>query len=95
LRDYELTVVFSPELSDDDMPSAIDKVAKFIAQKGGVVSEVDHWGRRRLAYPISRFIEGNYVLTRIQLEPQAVADLEANLELSESVLRYLVVKREQ
>ena len=95
MRDYELTVIFSPEVSDDDMPSAVDKVSRFIAQKGGVVAEVNQWGKRRLAYPIGRFIEGNYVFSRVQMEPQSIVDLEASLQLSESVLRYLVVKREE
>jgi small subunit ribosomal protein S6 len=94
LRDYELTVILSPELSEEEVPSGVERVTELVAQKGGVVSEVDHWGRRRLAYPIGRFMEGNYVLTHIQMEPQSIAELEAGLELSDNVLRYLVVRKQ-
>jgi small subunit ribosomal protein S6 len=94
LRDYELTVILSPELLEEEVPSGVERVTELIAQKGGVVSEVDQWGRRRLAYPIGRFMEGNYVLTHIQMEPQSIAELEAGLELSDNVLRYLVVRKQ-
>lgn len=94
MRDYELTVILSPELLEEEVPSGVERVTELIAQKGGVVSEVDQWGRRRLAYPIGRFMEGNYVLTHIQMEPQSIAELEAGLELSDNVLRYLVVRKQ-
>ena len=87
-------MILSPELSEEEVPSGVERVTELVAQKGGAVSEVDHWGRRRLAYPIRNFMEGNYVLTHIQMEPQSIAELEASLELSDDILRYLVVRKE-
>ena len=59
------------------------------------MTEVNRWGRRKLAYPISRYTEGDYVLTQFKLDPTQVADLEANLELTEEVIRHLVVRMEE
>ncbi len=93
MTDYELTLVLNPQMSEEETPATVDGVGRFIANKGGVVSEVNQWGKRRLAYPIKRLVEGNYVLVRFQLEPLKVVELESDLKLMSGVLRYLVVKR--
>lgn len=95
MRDYELTVVFSPEIAEGDISPAIDRVSQFITQKGGDITEVNEWGRRRLAYPIKNFREGDYALIQLKLQPSQAAELEANLRNLEGVLRYLLVKLEQ
>jgi len=93
MREYELTVVFSPEIADENVGSEIERVSQFVTQKGGSISaEPDRWGRRRLAYPIRRFREGNYVLNHIRLEPSQVAELEKSLLSSEGILRHLLVR---
>jgi small subunit ribosomal protein S6 len=94
LRDYELTVVFSPEIAEEDLPAEIERVNQLIAEKGGVVGEVNRWGRRRLAYPIKRHREGNYVLTPLRLQADVAAELERNLRGFDQILRYLLVKVE-
>jgi small subunit ribosomal protein S6 len=86
-------LVFSPEVAAEDTSVILERINQFILQKGGGVSEVNHWGRRRLAYPIKKFVEGDYVLAQIQLEPRWASELEANLRLSDGILRYLLVKR--
>jgi small subunit ribosomal protein S6 len=95
LRNYELTVIFSPQIAEGDFPVAIEKVSQFIIQRGGSVTELNQWGRRRLAYPIKRFMEGNYVLTQFNFEPKLIAELETNLRMSDDILRYLIVKLEE
>ena len=95
MRDYELVLVISPEIAEEDVPSTIDKVSQFITGRGGTVAGVNRWGRRKLAYPIRRHMEGNYVLTQFQLEPDQVAGLEASLELAEEVIRHLVVRTDE
>ena len=94
MRDYELVVAISPEITDDNLPAIVDKVSRIITDRGGEVKEVQQWGRRRLAYPIKRFREANYLLTRIQMEPKAAKDVEAGLRLSEEVIRHLLVLQE-
>jgi small subunit ribosomal protein S6 len=92
LRDYELIVIVSPEVPEEELPSHLDKISGFIANKGGSVTEVERWGKRKLAYPINHFREGNYVLTRFKLEPGMTAELEASLRISEKILRHLLVR---
>ncbi len=94
LRDYELVVVISPEVADEALDTAIDNTSQFITGKGGIISNVERWGKRKLAYPIRHFVEGNYVLTQFQSRPELGKELEANLEISEDVLRHLLIKIE-
>ena len=95
MREYELVMVISPEVPDESVPATMDRVQQFIQERGGQVTKVDPWGRRRLAYRIRRHSEGNYVVAQFSLDPKAVRALEGNLELAEDVLRHLVVKLEE
>ena len=95
MRDYEITLVFVPDKnSEEEAPTPLDKVTEWIVRKGGAVSEIRHWGKRKLAYAIGKSMEGDYVLADVQMEPEWIGQLEASLDLSEDVLRYLVVKKE-
>jgi small subunit ribosomal protein S6 len=95
VRDYELTVVFSPEIAGEDIDAAIEGVSQLITQKEGVIKEVNRWGKRRLAYQIENFREGNYVLIQLKLQPSQVAELDAKLKSREGVLRHLLVRLEE
>ncbi len=95
MREYELVMVISPEVSDEGVPDTVDRVQKFIQDRGGEVKQVEPWGRRRLAYPIEQYQEGHYVVAQFSLDPQAVRALEGNLQLAEDVIRHLVVKLEE
>ncbi len=94
LRDYELVIVVSPETAEDALEAAINNVNQFITGKGGVISEEERWGKRKLAYPIKSHLEGNYVLTRCRMMPAWAKELDANLNISENVLRHLLLKVE-
>jgi len=92
LRDYEMVLVISPEVVEEKFEATIDNISRFITGKGGVISDIERWGKRRLAYPIRHFVEGSYVLTQFKLKPVFGKELEANLQISEEVLRYLLIK---
>jgi small subunit ribosomal protein S6 len=92
LRDYELVVVISPSVTDDEVSATIEKINQFISERSGSTTEVNQWGRRKLAYPIKDFTEGNYFLTQFKMDPQLTAELEASLELWDEVLRHLLVR---
>ncbi len=94
LRDYELVFVISPEVKNEDIDTIIEKVSQFIAERGGTVSEMERWGRRKLAYPIKHFMEGDYVLSRFKAKPTEVKELETSLQISEDILRHLVIEIE-
>ena len=92
MRDYELVVIIKPSVADDEVPATVEKTSQYITERGGSVAEVNQWGRKKLAYPIKDFTEGNYVLTQFSMDPESTTELEANLELSEDILRYLLVR---
>jgi small subunit ribosomal protein S6 len=92
LHDYELVVIISPEVLEEAVDGVVDRVSKFITDSGGSVSDVEKWGKKKLAYPIKSFTEGNYVLARFKMKPDAGKELEASLQLSEEVFRHLLVR---
>jgi small subunit ribosomal protein S6 len=94
LREYELIVVLNPEIGDDVVAESIEKVQQTVTSRGGEIVETKPWGRRRLAYPIKRFMEGNYVENQIRLDPAQVSGVEATLRISEEVIRHLIVVKE-
>ena len=94
LRDYELVLIISPEVVEEKFDAVMDNVSQFITENGGTVSDVEQWGKKRLAYPIGHFVEGSYVLAHFNLKPALTKELEGNLQISEEVLRHLLVKIE-
>ena len=96
LREYELTVVYDLAVTEAGGPDAgPQRIASLVEGRGGKMLKVDHWGRRRMAYPIGRALDGDYVVTRVELDPTAVAPLEAALKIDEKVYRHLVVRADE
>jgi len=89
---YELVCILNANLSEDDYSRVLGKVSDLITKFGGTVSETTQWGKRRLAYPIKKQFEGNYVLQKVQIKQTALKELDTNLKLSEDVLRYLFIR---
>lgn len=94
MRDYEVVMVVSPDGGDEGFAAAVERVSGFIRNQGGEITNVDEWGRRKLAYPVQRFLEGFYAIIHFKYEPREVKALEESLAKAEDVLRYLVVKLE-
>ncbi|MBV9172166.1 MAG: 30S ribosomal protein S6 [Chloroflexi bacterium] len=88
MRDYELMVVLDPNLEDSAVEALNTRIQTLVSQRGGSVESVDSWGRRRLAYPIGRYRDGIYVLTRMHLPPNTAAEIDRALNLTESVIRH-------
>jgi small subunit ribosomal protein S6 len=95
MRSYELIFIVHPELDDSAFKDVVDKVRGWITESGGQVDNVDLWGKRRLAYPIQKQIEGQYVLMNTQFDPDYCSDLEHNLGLQEPIMRYLLTVSEE
>jgi small subunit ribosomal protein S6 len=94
MRDYELVAIISPEVDEEGVSKIVDKMSQSINSRGGVVEEIKKWGRRKLAYPIRKFMEADYILARFKLTPKSVKELEGEISVSGDILRYLVVKVE-
>jgi small subunit ribosomal protein S6 len=95
VREYELVFIVHPEVDEDDFTAVVERVEELIKRYDGEVVEQKIWGLRKLAYPIKKQWEGQYVLMRIELEPQGVAQLEREFTLLEQVIRHLIVRIEQ
>ncbi len=95
LHEYELVVVMNPEIAEDDVPAAIERVTTAVMSRGGEVVEVTPWGRRKLAYPVRKHLEGNYVLTQIRLDPARAHELESGLTISDDIIRHLLIRRDE
>ncbi len=96
MREYELTVVYDLSVAEAGGPDAgPQRLASLVEGRGGKMLKVDHWGRRRMAYPIERSIDGDYIVTRIDFEPAGVAALEAALKIDERVYRHLIVRADE
>jgi small subunit ribosomal protein S6 len=95
LRDYELMVVLNPEIGDDVIGESLERLSQAITSRGGEVVDTNAWGRRRLAYPIKRHLEGNYVVSQIKLDPAQVPHLESGLRISEDVIRHLIIRTDE
>ena len=91
-RGYELVTILSPEATEDEVSSSIERIDGLIKDNGGSVTEHDTWGLRRLAFPINKFQEGNYVLTKFALDPDSLTEFHRTLTASEDVLRFMVSK---
>ena len=92
IRDYELVVIISPEVGEEKLSTTIDNITQFITERGGTISNTEQWGKKKLAYPIKHFMEGKYVLRWFKLRAALTKELEANLQISEEVLRHLLIK---
>lgn len=92
-RNYELILVLNPSIGEEKLESELERV-KALVEAQGEISDVDVWGRRRLAYEIQDEPEGYYVLIHFASDPDYPKEIERILRISENVLRYLIVLAE-
>jgi small subunit ribosomal protein S6 len=96
VRDYEVTVVIQPQLDEAERNQLIERIAETLVpgQKEEDLT-VNHWGLRRLAYPINKFEEGYYVFYEANIDPTSLAEIERTMRYIEDVLRYLVIRKDE
>ena len=94
MRHYEVMVILDPDLEERTVAPSLDTYLNVITKDGGTVNKVDIWGRRRLAYDINKKPEGIYAVLDMTCSPAAVAELDRQLSLNESVMRTKVMRPE-
>jgi small subunit ribosomal protein S6 len=90
MRRYELMLLLRPDLEDDKLQAAVERVTRAIVNAGGSLSKVSPWGKRRLAYNIANFREASYFLIHFDIDPAQVRGIERGLLISEEIVRHLV-----
>ena len=91
MREYELVVLFPPREEDESTDADVERIGGLITANGGEVSQVIHWGRRKLAYGIDDRGEAIYVLYKLKLEPAKVSEFESDMRLERELMRHLLV----
>lgn len=96
MREYELTAIYDLAVMEaGGAEASVQNLTTHVEARGGKVVKIDHWGRRRLAYPIGRAIDGDYIVSRIEVEPGSVNALEAAMRIDERIMRHLVVRADE
>lgn len=95
MRKYETLFVLNPTLDDENIKANIEKIKGVIEQGGGTVSNVDEWGKRRLAYEINDFTEGYYVLINFEAESELPKELDRIFRITDTVIRHLIVNLDE
>lgn len=92
---YELMYIIDTSLEEASRKELVERISNLIVENGGTVEKVDEWGKRRLAYPINYKNEGYYVLVNFEAGSDLPKEIERVLQISDDVLRTLIVKIEQ
>ena len=95
MNKYELVVVVNAVIEDDARAAVIEKAKDLITRFGGQISDVDEWGKKRLAYEIQMMNDGFYYFIKFEAETTAIAEIESQMRIMDNVLRYLCVKVEE
>jgi small subunit ribosomal protein S6 len=94
VKAYELLLLINPSLDEESRAALLEKIQGVITADGGVVDNVDAWGKRRLAFEIDKLTDGDYTLIDFHTAPAAIAELDRVLHITDPVIRYMIVRRE-
>ena len=91
---YELAVVVSAKIEDDERAAVVDKCKALIERFGGTITNVDDWGKKRLAYEVQKMKEAYYYFIHFESETTTPGEIEERIRIMDGVIRYLCVKQE-
>jgi small subunit ribosomal protein S6 len=91
-RIYEELFIVKPDVPEEEVNELVEQIRVVITASGGTVDKVDLWGKRKLAYRIDKYREGNYVLFQFTAGPQLVKELERKLRVADTVIKFLTVR---
>jgi len=94
VKAYELLIMNKPTLDEEAVTAIVERAKTLITAEGGVVDNVDDWGKRPLAYEIDKLKDGYYVLIDFHHDPHAIAEIERVLRITDGIMRYMLVGRQ-
>lgn len=94
MRKYETVFVIRPELEDDKYTEVIDKFTGIITDTGGEITNIDKWGKKRLAYEINHVKEGFYVVVKFNANKDTVEELDRVYKISDDIIRHIIVRED-
>ena len=95
MNKYELALVVNAKIEDDVRTATVDKAKDYIARFGGTVTDVEDWGKQKLAYDIQKMSEAYYYFIQFDAEPECPAQVEDNVRIMDNVLRFLCVRADE
>ncbi|RRD03619.1 30S ribosomal protein S6 [Arachnia propionica] len=94
MRKYEIMVLVDSDVDERQVPGLVDKHLEVITAGGGVIDNVDHWGRRRLAYDINKKSEATYAVLQVTCTPDVVQEMDRLMTIDEKIIRTKVLRRD-
>ncbi len=94
MNKYELAVVVNAKIEDEARTATIEKVKEYITRFNGTITNVDEWGKRKLAYEIQKMREGYYYFIQFEADSTYPAEIERRVRIMENVIRYLCVRQD-
>lgn len=94
MNKYELALVLSAKLEEEERAAALEKAKSYITRFGGTITNVDEWGKRRLAYEIQKMREGFYYFIQFEADSTCPIEVERRVRIMENVIRFLCVRPE-
>ena len=94
MNKYELAVVVNAKIEDDARVATLETVKNYITRFGGTITNVDEWGKRKLAYEIQKMREGYYYFIHFEADATAPAEIESRLRIMDNVMRFLCVRQD-
>ena len=92
---YELALVVNAKIEDEARAAVVEKAKRYVERFGGTITEVEEWGKKRLAYEIQKMREGFYYFIQFEAETTCPAELENRMRIMDNVLRYLIVNKDE
>ena len=95
MNKYELALVVSAKVEDEVRDAVVEKAKGYITRYNGTITEVEEWGKKKLAYDIQKMSEGFYYFIQFDAEPTVPAEVEQDVRIMDNVLRFLVVRKDE
>ena len=94
MNKYDLALVVNAKIEDEERLATVEKAKEYITRFGGTITNIDEWGKKRLAYEIQKMKEGYYYFIQFDADTTVPAEIEKRVRIMENVIRYLCVKQE-
>lgn len=95
MNKYELALIVNAKIEDDARAAVVEKAKEYITRFGGTITNVDEWGKKRLAYEILKMKEAFYYFIQFEAESTAPAEIESRIRIMDNVIRYLCVRQDE
>ena len=95
MHKYELALVVNARIEDDARTAVVEKAKEYVTRAGGTITDIEDWGKKKLAYDIQKMSEGFYYFIHFDAEATAPAELERHVRIMDNVLRFLVVRTDE